>query len=189
MGRRGPAPDPSWLQLIKGNPGKRPENKLEPKPKRVAWQEPPEYFDEEHRKVWFSVSRELNEMEILTSADAFPLERYVVFLLRWRACQAVLARAGGKFTYAVRGPGSAEQRNASGVVIVPEIPGPVKFFKPIPEVRILQELSSHLLHIEDRFGLSPSARSRIVSQDPERPSSSGAGEGEGGGDDFSDLDS
>jgi hypothetical protein len=32
MGLRGPAPEPTALKLLRGNPGKRPLNTLEPKP-------------------------------------------------------------------------------------------------------------------------------------------------------------
>lgn len=188
MGRRGPAPDPTWLQNAKGNPARRRLNTAEPKPARVPWQEPPDYFDEEHRRVWFSLCRELNSMEVLSTADKFPLERYVVFLLRWRACRKYLEEnCGGHFSYQVRGPGTPAVVNLKGEIVKPAVPGPIKFFKTFPEVKQLQELSSHLMHIEDRFGLSPSARSRIVVMDPENPLPTGA-EGEGGDDDFSDLD-
>ena len=32
MGKRGPRPQPTQLRLVRGNPGKRAINKLEPKP-------------------------------------------------------------------------------------------------------------------------------------------------------------
>ena len=34
MGRHGPAPEPTALKLVHGNPGKRPINKAEPRPSR-----------------------------------------------------------------------------------------------------------------------------------------------------------
>lgn len=166
MGRRGPAPAPSWLELVKGNPGKRKLNINEPQPKKITWQEPPEYFNDDLRKVWFQVCKELNELGILATCDKFLMERYCVFLQKWRECRIFISeRLGGRFSYPVKSPAVPELRNAAGHIIRAAIPSEIKYFKPFPEVRMLQELSSHLIHIEDRFGLSPSARSRITTSD------------------------
>ena len=155
------APEPTYLKKLKGNPAKENLNRSEPTPKIVPWLEPPAAFDEEHCKLWHALCRELKELDILATCDKFILERYVVLMMRWRACRDYLNKlqGGSAFTVITRYPDVTDGR---GQIIRK---GEVKSVRMIPEAKHILSLNTELMRIEDRFGLSPSARSRIVMPD------------------------
>ena len=68
MGRRGPAKEPSSLTLIKGNPGKRPINKKEPKPKPTA-PKCPSWLNSDAKKMWRNLAPELEKLGLFTIVD------------------------------------------------------------------------------------------------------------------------
>lgn len=71
MGLRGPAPKPTALKLLQGNPGHRPLNGDEPKPKAKA-PPCPLYIREDPvaKKEWRRLTPILLRMRVLTEADA-----------------------------------------------------------------------------------------------------------------------
>ncbi|SPO68124.1 protein of unknown function [Pseudomonas sp. JV241A] len=70
-GRR---PTPTELKLVRGNPGKRPINKNEPKPaKRIP--SAPGHLSSEGQVAWGRLTVLLDRMGVLTEADGFALER------------------------------------------------------------------------------------------------------------------
>jgi len=68
MGKRGPAPEPTRLKVLKGNPGKRPLNKDEPKP-TVGVGSPPAWLDRMAKLHWKELQPELERIGVLTIAD------------------------------------------------------------------------------------------------------------------------
>jgi phage terminase small subunit len=72
MGERGPAPKPTALVLLEGNPGKRPINHAEPKP-RLKTPCCPEHLDAEAKTEWKRLVRILRHMKLLTEADYISL--------------------------------------------------------------------------------------------------------------------
>jgi len=68
MGRRGPAPQPTKLRILRGNPGKRKINKNEPKPTNG---EPPmpSWLPAEGKTAWRWIVRELAPIGVVTLAD------------------------------------------------------------------------------------------------------------------------
>ena len=72
MGRRGPAPQPTVITKLKGNPGKRPLNKHEPKPE-IVLPHCPEFLDKDARKEWNRLAPILLRMKVLTEADYIAL--------------------------------------------------------------------------------------------------------------------
>lgn len=69
MGKRGPAPKPTALKVLQGNPGKRPLNKAEPKP-AVGVGQPPQFLDECAVEFWHTHAPVLEKLGVLTVADA-----------------------------------------------------------------------------------------------------------------------
>jgi P27 family predicted phage terminase small subunit len=71
MGIRGPAPKPTALRLLQGNPGHRPLNSAEPKPTEKA-PPCPLYIREDPvaKKEWRRLTPILLRMRVLTEADA-----------------------------------------------------------------------------------------------------------------------
>lgn len=72
MGIRGPAPKPTMIKMIQGNPGKRPLNHNEPQPDLSA-PECPEYLDAVARVEWDRLVKILLAMRVLTEADYIAL--------------------------------------------------------------------------------------------------------------------
>ena len=82
MGRRGPAPKPTELKRLEGNPGKRALNTLE---LRYAAKAPPcpKHLTGEARKEWRRISRELLAANLLQVVDRAALAAYCQAWARW----------------------------------------------------------------------------------------------------------
>lgn len=65
---KGRKPEPTRLKMIKGNPGKRPINEDEPKPRPVAPKRPA-WMTGEAKKEWERLAPELERLGILTIVD------------------------------------------------------------------------------------------------------------------------
>src|SRR5688572_3760911 len=72
MGVRGPAPKPTALRVLEGNPGKRPLNDREPKPRSIA-PRCPRHLDKEAQREWRRIVPILLRMRVLTEADEYTL--------------------------------------------------------------------------------------------------------------------
>lgn len=66
--KSGPKKKPNHLKLAAGNPGKRPLNDNEPKPRPVA-PECPEWISEDAQAEWKRLAPELEHMGLLTVVD------------------------------------------------------------------------------------------------------------------------
>jgi P27 family predicted phage terminase small subunit len=140
MGRRGPPPTPTALKELAGNPGKRRLNENEPKP-RQRKPKPPKHLCPEALAEWRRLTKLLNGMRILTEADADILAMYCDTYVRWVEATKLL--------------------QAGGLVIFTDKGYPVQS----PYVGIVNKclllMKGHL----QELGLTPSARSRIVTPD------------------------
>lgn len=92
MGRRGPAPKPSALNELAGNPGKRAVNGHEPRP---ATKIPPcpEHLSPEAQKEWQRVSTQLAQLKLLTEVDRAALAAYCQAWSRWVQAEQEMAQA------------------------------------------------------------------------------------------------
>jgi P27 family predicted phage terminase small subunit len=122
----------------------------------------PAHLTGPQKLVWRAVVCALAALGVLSKTDAFPLERYVVMLCRWRECQAFIAANG--LTYAVR-----SHAPANYVGRPPDGSAAVVDFREYPQVRIAARLDDALRKTEDRFGLTPAARARLVAEVEDRP--------------------
>lgn len=159
MGARGPAPTPTPVLKARGS-WRAELNRNEPRP--PPGPPPcPKAFGPAERVVWRAVCKALRDMGLLTKADGGALARYVRFLIRWRACEDHIARFGLTQPVVTTDPDVARigEWKRPGEHLV----GWAEF----PQVRESHRLDKALRGIEDRFGLSPSARSRLtVAGDP-----------------------
>lgn len=143
MGRRGPAPQPTALKLARGNPGKRALPKNEPKPEPPSRLDPPSWLTAEAKKKWRAMAPKLATAGLMTVADVDALARYCDTWTRWRQCCRVIDRGG--MTY--------EVKNQHGAVVQ---------IVARPEVGIARSLAQQLARLEQEFGMTPSARSRVT---------------------------
>ncbi len=136
MGRSGPAPKPTRLKALAGNPGKRPLNRHEPQP-RSGLPRCPTQLSEEAKREWKRISQELERLGLLTVLDRAALSAY---------CQA-----WGRWI-------EAEERLRQHGVIVKS---PNGFPVQSPYLAVANKAMAQMGKLLVEFGLSPSSRSRI----------------------------
>ena len=136
MGARGPAPKPTALKALAGNPGKRALNTREPKP-RTQKPKMPAHLNEAARVEWKRLARELATMRILTSADADALAMYCETYVRWVEASKALADGG--------------------MVTVTENGYPILS----PYISIVNQCLRTMKTLLTEFGMTPASRSRI----------------------------
>ena len=74
MGKRGPPPDPSVIQMLKGNPSKKGVNRDEPTPDAVSGDYPaPPELEGRPAEIWRDFVRTASNMRVLTQADLFTI--------------------------------------------------------------------------------------------------------------------
>src|SRR5580698_7010248 len=69
---RGPAPTPTALRVLEGNPSKRPLNRREPQPRAKA-PKCPDHLDEIAKNEWKRLIPILRRMRLLSEADGMAL--------------------------------------------------------------------------------------------------------------------
>lgn len=146
MGKRGPRPTPTSILSARGSwrartrPNEpRPETKRPPCPRRLG---------KAQRSVWSQLIKMLFAARVVTEWDRYGMERYCDLLVQYRGVADTLNRVGMTF----------EEEGSQGQTQL----------KARPEVAIQKTLVSALLKLEQEFGLTPSARARIVVDVPER---------------------
>ena len=85
----GAKPKPTALKLLEGNPGKRPTNKNEPRPK-VFVPKPPAHLTDAALLEWKRVSEQLAMLGILTTLDRAVLAGYCQAYGRWSEAEQKL---------------------------------------------------------------------------------------------------
>lgn len=141
MGRRGPAPEPTPLKLLKGNPGRRPINDREPQPKRRR-PRCPHWLDADAKATWKQLVPELEQMGVLTRIDGNALARYCVLWCRWKRAEQFIAKHGEAYP-------------------IKDEKGNLKYLHQFPQVGVANKLAVQLTRLEQEFGMTPSARTRI----------------------------
>jgi P27 family predicted phage terminase small subunit len=136
MGRRGPAPAPTHLKVLQGNPGHRPLPKNEPKP-RDLMPACPAWLDPEAKAEWKRVAPLLKQLNLLTEVDGTALAGYCQAYATWRRATATLQQKG----YVVNTPSGYKQQR--------------------PEVSIAMKALGLVKVFCAEFGMTPSSRSRI----------------------------
>lgn len=144
MGARGPQPKPTVLKRAAGNPGRRELNANEPIPPAGDFVAPP-WLDEQARRVWDHVAPVLISMKTLTVADVFPFARYCQLHARLHELHAFLMTKGVTGT----------------TYKVVDEAGKLRYIAELPQAIEYRRLLELVLKLEDRFGMSAAARSRI----------------------------
>ncbi len=131
-------PEPTHFRLLQGNPGRRPINENEPKP-RVPRRAPPPpaFLGTEAKAEWRRVIRELLDLGLYTALDRSALAAYCQAWDQWLKAEAVLARAGRL------------------------VKTPTGYDRPSPFVAIASNAMKHLKAFLIEFGMTPASRSRV----------------------------
>jgi P27 family predicted phage terminase small subunit len=137
MGSRGPAPQPTALKVIRGNPGKRALNHREPQPRDAA-PHCPDYLDEVARKEWRRLLKILRFMRVLTEADYMALASL---------CQAFSTMSKAQ-----------KQLTQTGILFKT----PSGYVQQSPLFSMVNQSAELVTKLCREFGLTPSARSRVT---------------------------
>ena len=138
MAQRGRKPKPTAIKELEGNPGKRKLNKTEPKPGKKA-PKCPTWLDSEAKKEWRRTVKQLEQLGILTEVDMAAFAGYCQAYARWKEAEEFITKHG---------------------TIVKT---PSGYWQQVPQVSIAQTYLKIMNKFCEQFGMTPSARSRIAS--------------------------
>ena len=137
MATRGRKPKPTAMKMLEGNPGKRPLNKKEPQPVKKA-PSCPKWLEPEAKKEWRRLAKQLEEIGILTDVDMAAFASYCQAYARWKEAEEFISQHGSI------------------------VKTPSGYWQTVPQVSIAQTYMKIMTKIAEQFGLTPSARSRII---------------------------
>ena len=139
MATRGRKPLPTAMKVLEGDRGKgrRPLNDHEPVPP-AGGVKCPTWLMPEAKKEWKRLAASLEAMGVLTMADLTAFAGYCQAYARWREAEEFITQHGSIF------------KTPSGYV------------QQVPQVSIAQTNMKIMLRFCEQFGLTPSARSRII---------------------------
>jgi len=143
--KQGRKPKPSALKELEGNPGKRPINKAEPKPK-TGMPSCPRHLNTQARKEWHRMAPQLQKLGLLTQIDRAALAGYCQCYGRWVEAEKKLKELAGISVDKV--PYLYKTSNGN-LIISPLL---------IVANKSLEQMHKFLVE----FGLTPAARSRIA---------------------------
>ena len=132
----GRKPKPTALKIFNGNPGHKPLNKREPKP-RQALPRCPAHLDDVAKREWRRIIREVRHIGMITALDRVGLAVYCVLWSRWVAAEIKLAE--------------------TGLVIVTKSGNVIQN----PLLGVANRAQAELRRWAVEYGMTPSSRSRV----------------------------
>lgn len=138
---RGPKPKATVLKLITGNPGHRPLNDQEAKP-RIVIPEPPDMLTEDALKEWNRVTVLLAEVGLIGKLDRAIIAGYCMAWSRWMECEKMLVTTG----------------------LIVKAPNGYPMYSPY--LSASNKALDQVRQFSEQIGLSGSARSRIRANAP-----------------------
>jgi P27 family predicted phage terminase small subunit len=140
--KRGPAPKPTSLKLIAGNPGRRPLAEGEARPK-ITEPDCPDHLSDDARAEWQRVMPLLVKNFLVTELDSASLALYCQSYGRWKEAERAIdaQRAKGGDGMLVKAPSGYPIQN--------------------PYLAIANRAMEDCYKYLQQFGLSPSARTRV----------------------------
>ncbi|WP_026523292.1 phage terminase small subunit P27 family [Butyrivibrio sp. MB2005] len=138
MSTKGRKPKPTAIKVLEGNPGKRKLNKNEIVPEKGKLPKCPDWLEDEAKAEWDRLCKNLFELGILTELDLMPFASYCQAYARWREAEEFISQHG---------------------TIVKTKSG---YWQQVPQVSISHQNQKIMMQAASEFGLTPSARSRII---------------------------
>lgn len=153
MSIRGRPPKPTALKVLEGNPGKRPLNQNEPKPKPIA-PERPSWLTGEAKREWERIVPELERVGLLTMVDGAALANYcqwwAIYVQAAKELKAHL-KEHKKLTITYVNTQGAENE------------------VPHPAIAIAEKASKNIKAFCTEFGLTPASRTRMEVKPVDEP--------------------
>ena len=141
MAVKGRKPKPTALKVLEGNPGKRELNKAEVMPARGGLPKCPDWLETEAKAEWERLSKVMYELGILTVLDVAPFASYCQAYARWKEAEEFITQHGSIV------------KTKSG------------YWQQVPQVSIAHSNQKIMMQAASEFGLTPSARSRMIAGD------------------------
>ncbi|MCX4146760.1 MULTISPECIES: phage terminase small subunit P27 family [Paraburkholderia] len=138
---RGRKPIPTALKLVRGNPGKRPLPKTEPRPELAVLV--PDWLSPAARKHWPTIADPLRAAGLLTALDTTALGLYCEAFARWQYANEQIVKLG------------------------PVVEGAAGYSVKSPFVTIANTAYEQLTRMLVEFGMTPSSRSRVTATKPD----------------------
>lgn len=146
MGRRGPAPTPTKLKMLRGETRPSRVNHREPKPRPNDPIKPSD-LDAEAEEVWDRVVTEYGHTGVITAADTDALRAYCEAVARYRQAAGLLRQSG---------PLIKSKRTGE--------------FVKNPLHQITRDNADLMRQYARELGLTPSARTGLQGKEREAPS-------------------
>lgn len=142
MGKRGPAPKPTAVKKIAGNPGKRKINKKEPKPaeRNIT---APDWMSPHAQQEWIRIYAELRACGLVSVADRGALTAYCVAWGRWVMAEEEIEKC--------------KNDPARGFVVMGSKGGLIMN----PLIRVADKAQENMLRAAKEFGMTPSSRTGL----------------------------
>lgn len=137
MGKRGPAPTPTNLRLLRGETRPSRVNRNEPKPPVDEIVVPPTYLDADARAVWARLAPSLHARGVLTAWDADLFGTFCTAVVHHRRAVELVNQA------------NVLLKTPSGVT-------------KHPAMQIIRDQAAIMTTVGGRFGLTPSDRSSLA---------------------------
>jgi P27 family predicted phage terminase small subunit len=143
----GPRPTPTYLRLLRGNPGKQ-AIRPEPKPMQSPeTPEPPPFIVGYAADEWWRTGPELHRLGLLTPIDLMAFAAYCDAYSRWRTAEELLSKM-------------AERDPVTGALLIKSADGNPR---QNPLVRVARDAALDMLRYASEFGLTPAARAHLSS--------------------------
>jgi P27 family predicted phage terminase small subunit len=139
VGERGPAPTPTAVKKLRGNPGKRALPKDEPQPAMATVADCPGWLKGPARLEWKRVAPELVKLSLLSVLDIAALASYCESHARWRAIERAIAKT------------TVADALRQGLL------------------RASKEERQYMVSVGARFGFDPASRSRVSTPSAKAP--------------------
>ena len=133
-------PKPTALKILEGNPGKRPLNKKEPKPRPLV-PTCPDWLNKDAKAKWAEFCPLLDEAGILTQIDGDSLAQYCMAWIRLKRYIKLAAKSP------------------------PVFKAPSGYLCASPLVSMIQKEAALVNRLAAELGLTPSSRSRLTVPD------------------------
>jgi len=145
----GPAPKPTALKLVQGNPGKRKLNCKEPTFSGAPVCPP--WITDVAKQEWNRIILELAALDMLRAVDSASLAAYCLSYARWRSAEEIVTAEGQTVQEPVL--------TKSGEIIGFKV-------KRHPATSIAKDALAAMLRASSLFGFDPSSRSRLQVGEP-----------------------
>ncbi len=142
MGRRGPPPTPTAVLTLRGSTLVTQKRLAREMKAAAGAPRCPDWLDADSKAAWKRLVPQLVGMGVLMRVDQNALARYCRLWSRWRKMEVFIDKHGEAY------PLKDEQ-------------GKVRCLQQFPQVAIANKLAQQLTRLEQEFGMTPSARTRI----------------------------